>query len=131
MTPNRRTGYPRTACSCIALFFFTLTACLPVYADKPSVTRVMIVGDSIMRAVSHAMERELAKQPGFSVFSFTSLRPGLSRLDLFDWLAKIEAITKSKKPDIVVIMMGVGDRQAMRLQLKATTPSNETDWNQD
>jgi hypothetical protein len=115
----------------MALFFLTLTACLPVYADEPPVTRVVIVGDSIMRAVSHAMERALAKQPGFSVYSFTSLRSGLSRLDLFDWLAKIEAITKSKKPDIVVIMMGVNDRQVMRIQSATAIPSSEPDWNQD
>jgi hypothetical protein len=124
-------GHRRMACSCMALFFCALTVYWPVYAGEPSVTRVAIVGDSIMREVARAMERELAKQPEFSVYAFTSLRPGLSRLDLFDWLAKIEAVMKSKQPDIVVIMMGVKDRQAMRIQLKAAISSEEPDWNQD
>lgn len=123
-----KTAPPRFTHSGIVIVLSALLASLSVSADEPLSTQVTMLGDSIMRALSHSLERELAKQSGFSTFTFTSLGSGLARLDMFDWLVKIEEISKAKKPDIIVIMMGANDKQAMQTKSKVIQPG-DPDWN--
>ncbi len=114
MKTDRETGNRARARAALALII--LAAYSHVIAAEPFSARVVIVGDSIMRAVSHSLKRELSTHPGFKVNSFTYLRPGLSRLDLFDWLGVIERISKENKPDFAVVMFGASDRQAIHIK---------------
>ena len=113
MNTDRETGNRARARAALALVI--LAAYFHVSAAEPFSTRVVIVGDSIMRAVSYSLKREMSTHPGFKVNSFTYLRPGLSRLDLFDWLGVIERISKENKPDFAVVMFGAADRQAIQI----------------
>lgn len=76
--------------------------------------RVLIIGDSMMRITAHALELELSKQPGVEARSFTSLGSGLARLDIFDWIAKINELVAEFKPDATIVWFGANDRQPMK-----------------
>ncbi len=119
MKPDRETRRRTLARSCAALLLFILAADTRANAGDPPATQVVIIGDSIMRAVSHSLKRELAGHAGVKADSFTFLRPGLSRLDLFDWLAVIGKISKEKKPDIAVVMFGAGGRRPIHISTGA------------
>ncbi|MBI2438796.1 MAG: DUF459 domain-containing protein [Lentisphaerae bacterium] len=123
-----RTTVRPLALSCLPVVLPVLIPFLPSQAESAPTTQVVLLGDSTMRALAHSLERELAKQPGFSAFTFTSLGSGLARLDMFDWLAKVDEVTKAKKPDIVVIMIGANDKQAMQTQTKLIQPG-APEWN--
>ena len=74
---------------------------------------VLMLGDSMMRLLGRAMERELKKEK-LEASSYTSLSSGLARLDALDWFAKIEEVMEERKPATVVITLGANDRQPLR-----------------
>lgn len=76
--------------------------------------RVLILGDSIMQAVSRSLERHLSRRDGFGTTSFTHIGTGLARLDLFDWHQRIEEQVEAHQPATVIIMMGANDNQPLR-----------------
>jgi len=75
---------------------------------------VLIVGDSIMQAVSRSLERELNRVAGLRATSYTAIGSGLARLDLFDWHKQLASLVEERKPGVVLIMMGANDNQPMR-----------------
>ncbi len=106
-------------------------AAAPAPAAEPApAARVLILGDSIMRALSHSLERAFAETPGFEAESFTSLGSGLARLDAFDWLAKISALMQAKKPALVIAMIGTNDRQPMQTKAGVLQPDTEA-WSEE
>ena len=67
---------------------------------------VLMIGDSMMRLLGNAMEKELGKLPEVKASSFTSLGSGIARLDAFDWMAKSISLMDEKKPSTVVVFFG-------------------------
>lgn len=74
---------------------------------------VLVCGDSMMKAVSRSVIREMAKDPGIKVIDLVSIGTGLARLDLFDWHAQLQAGV-AQKPVAAVLMMGANDNQPMK-----------------
>lgn len=91
---------------------------------------VVVLGDSIMRALSHSLAREFDRYDGFKVVSFTYLGSGLARLDTFDWLGKIDAMMQAHKPTIVIMMIGTNDKQAIQVQSSVMQPDTP-EWKQE
>lgn len=83
-------------------------------AQAESGRRILLVGDSIMKAIARSLEREMADKEGVVVYSSVSISSGLARLDLFDWHTQIKTLVEEFKPDTVVIMMGANDNQPMK-----------------
>ena len=75
---------------------------------------VLMIGDSMMRLLGIAMEKELKSAGIQPAATFTSLGSGLARMDAFDWFAKVEAVTKEQRPATVVVTLGANDRQALK-----------------
>jgi len=73
---------------------------------------VLMVGDSMMRLLSVAFEKEFRKR-GIEAASFASLGSGLVRLDAFDWYAKIAALMEEHAPGTVIVVLGTNDDQAL------------------
>ena len=101
-----------------------LLACVSVFAAPVEVATyqkleadarepVLMLGDSMMRLLSRAMEKALKKE-GIEASSYTSLGSGLARLDALDWFAKIEEMMTERKPATVVITLGANDRQPLK-----------------
>lgn len=74
---------------------------------------VLMIGDSMMRLLGNALEKELGKIPEVKASSFTSLGSGLARLDAFDWMAKSIALMDEKKPSTVIVSVGANDHQVL------------------
>jgi hypothetical protein len=75
---------------------------------------VLMIGDSMMRLLGVAMEKELHAANVQPASSFSSLGSGLARLDAFDWFAKVDALMAERKPATVVVALGANDRQALK-----------------
>lgn len=90
--------------------------------------RVLILGDSMMRLLSHSLERELAKHPGVTATTFTSLGSGLARLDAFDWLGKMRSAMDETKPDAVIVALGTNDKQALQADGSAVVQPGDPAW---
>ncbi|MDP9330287.1 MAG: hypothetical protein M3P11_06590 [Actinomycetota bacterium] len=82
--------------------------------------RVVIVGDSL--AVGLGFELERVMSPGLAkVSSQGRISTGLARPDYFDWLNEMKHIEAVFHPDLVVVMLGENDRQAL------TTPRGDVE----
>ena len=75
---------------------------------------VLLLGDSMMKMPSLAMERELQRIPGVQAVPFSGIGTGLARLDAFDWIAKMDALCAEHQPKVAVITLGANDRQPMQ-----------------
>lgn len=91
-----------------------LTTAAAVCAEPEKPKRVLIIGDSMMRVTAHATERALTKIEGVQSRAFTSLGSGMARLDIFDWMAKIDELVAEFNPDTTIVWFGTNDRQALR-----------------
>lgn len=76
-------------------------------------TPVLMIGDSMMRLLGSAMEKELAQKQGIVASSFSSIGTGLARLDAFDWMQKMTELLTERKPMVVVVSLGANDRQVI------------------
>jgi hypothetical protein len=118
-----------------ALGQFSVVSVLAAESDKPKVDKlpsgdrqpVLMLGDSMMRLLSKAMEKELKKE-GYEAKSFTSLGSGLARLDAFDWYTKIDGMMKEVKPATVVVTLGANDRQPLRDDNGNTLQFGTAEW---
>lgn len=93
-------------------------------------TRVLLLGDSMMRVPAHALELAMSRKPGVEVFSFSSIGSGLARLDTFDWLVKIDSLTADFSPDTAIVFLGANDRQPMRTDA-GIVPPGDTAWQRE
>lgn len=74
---------------------------------------VLLLGDSMMKAISPALEQKFTAA-GWTVKSSTAIGTGLARLDLYDWMAQSATVAASAQADVAIIMMGANDNQPMR-----------------
>ncbi|NLB65233.1 MAG: DUF459 domain-containing protein [Lentisphaerae bacterium] len=98
----------------------------------PATSPVLILGDSMMRLPGMAMERELTRLTDVEVTVFSGIGTGLARLDVFDWLAKIDELCARVHPKVAVIALGANDRQPMLCPGSATIVQPDTpEWLQE
>lgn len=93
--------------------FISLVGTCPALAQD-----VLIVGDSMMKGISHAIEKRFKELYNIEPESFAYIGTGLARSDLFDWNAKVDSLVKAQGTDIVVFMMGGNDDQPMKVGSK-------------
>lgn len=91
-------------------------------------TCIMICGDSVMKMLGIALERELTKRDHVRVVTFTSIGSGLARLDLFNWHAQAKALIESEKPEAIVTLIGSNDNQPMQTAVSADIQENTPAW---
>jgi hypothetical protein len=89
---------------------------------------VLMIGDSMMRLLGIAMEKELAAAGVTPATSFSSLGSGLARLDAFDWFAKVDELMKEHKPKTVVVSLGANDRQKLKDTTGRVVPYGKPEW---
>ncbi len=102
-----RRGFRRLVLSCL------VGAVLAVMTADAVATDVVVIGDSMMKSVARALKKECAKRD-LSVDVLTSIGSGLARLDLFDWHLKVRDLVAEHQPEVVFVMMGANDNQAMQ-----------------
>ncbi|MEP6972725.1 MAG: DUF459 domain-containing protein [Actinomycetota bacterium] len=82
----------------------------PTGTDK---LRVVVVGDSLATGLGISLERVL-KPSLVRVSRQGRISTGLARPDYFDWPAALTEVVDNFRPDLVVIMLGENDNQALR-----------------
>lgn len=75
--------------------------------------RVAVVGDSLAAGLGVYLERVL-KPSLVRVSRQGRISTGLARPDYFDWPAALTEIVDNFRPDLVVVMLGENDNQALR-----------------
>ena len=74
--------------------------------------RVVVVGDSLASGLGAYAER-VFKPSLVRVSNQGRISTGLARPDYFDWMASMQVLVDSYRPDLVIVMLGENDAQAL------------------
>ena len=92
--------------------------------------RVVVVGDSLASGLGVYLERVL-KPSLVRVSRQGRISTGLARPDYFDWPEAMSEIVDRFRPDLIVIMLGENDNQALRTpDGREETPVGTFEWPQ-
>ncbi|MGZ5306636.1 MAG: SGNH/GDSL hydrolase family protein [Actinomycetota bacterium] len=101
---------------------------------KPTGTnklRVAVIGDSLAAGLGVYLERVM-KPSLVRVSRQGRISTGLARPDYFDWPAALSEIVDNFRPDLIVVMLGENDNQALRDPAgREETPVGTFDWPMD
>jgi len=113
----------------------------PHKSDTPPTVTIVVMGDSMADWLAYGLEDALSDTPEIGVIRKHRPGSGLIRYDAknesLDWAQAAREILANEKPKAVVMMIGLGDRQAIRVREQANrakTPSSDkppTDQEQD
>ncbi len=110
----------------------------PRKPDTPPTATIMVLGDSLADWLAYGLEEALAETPEIGVVRKARAGSGLIRYDLRneaqDWAQAIREILATDKPAYLVMMIGLNDRQAIRVrqgQARPTTPPGEKTQDQE
>lgn len=78
---------------------------------SPDAQTLMVVGDSLAIDLAKALDRFYAKDTDLAILSKGVGSSGFVRDDYFDWQAAIEKFIAEEKFDLVVVAVGINDRQ--------------------
>ncbi len=90
--------------------------------------RVLLIGDSMMRMPAHSFEQRLGRMEGVETHAVTSLGSGLARLDVFDWMERVDELTAGFNPEWTLVWFGTNDRQPMRTRDGIIQPRAQAEW---
>ena len=90
----------------------------PEKRDTVAERNVMVMGDGMADWLASGLEDAYTEQPDMGVIRKAKNTSGLIRYqpkgDPADWAAAAKGILATEKPDIIVVMLGLNDRIAMR-----------------
>lgn len=79
---------------------------------------VLVLGDSMADWLAYGLEEAYAEQPDMGVIRRHKTTSGLIRYqpkgEPADWAAAAKGILANEKPDVIVVMLGLNDRAAIR-----------------
>ncbi len=98
-------------------------------ADAPQTATILIMGDSMADWLASGLEDALVDTPEIGIIRKHRHGAGLIRYDLrneaLDWAQGARDILASEKPNFIVMMVGLNDRQSIRVRqppARGTTP---------
>ena len=90
----------------------------PAKRDTVAERNVLVIGDAMADWLGYGLEDAYAEQPDMGVIRKHKTASGLikyqPRGEPADWAAAAKAILANEKPDAIVVMLGLYDRQAIR-----------------
>jgi uncharacterized protein len=90
----------------------------PRKLDTPPTTTVLVLGDSLADWLGYGLEEALADTPEVGVVRKIKGSSGLiryeARSDTPDWAQAAKDILATEKPNAIVVMLGLNDRQSLR-----------------
>jgi uncharacterized protein len=90
----------------------------PEKRDTIPERNVLVLGDSMADWLAYGLEEAYTEQPDMGVIRRAKTISGLIRYqpkgDPVDWAAAAKTLLPSEKPDVIVMMLGLSDRIAMR-----------------
>ena len=93
--------------------------------DIPPTVTVTVIGDSIADWLAYGLEEAFSDNPDIGVVRKIRNPSGLIRNDQRgeDWPVSVRQLTGNDKPDYLVVMMGLSDRQTIRERAGSRTPA--------
>jgi hypothetical protein len=103
----------------------------PAKRDTVPERNVLVLGDAMADWLAYGLEDAYAEQPDMGVIRKHKTVSGLIRYqprgEPADWAAAARGILANEKPDAIVVMLGLNDRQAIR----ESTPEKKSDKKDD
>ena len=87
----------------------------PAFGGADGVLRMVVIGDTLAKGMVAGMVRNVERDPRFDVESRVSEASGLARPEVYDWPEALPKIIAASSFDAVVVLIGVNDRQTIRL----------------
>src|SRR5258706_1135993 len=85
---------------------------IPTSADP---LRIWVGGDSLAIGLGDSLARLTGSQTTLSSRSDARISTGLTRPDYFDWPAEIARVVREENPEVMVVMFGANDPQAIKI----------------
>ena len=98
-----------------------------IQPKDPDAKKILVVGDFVADGLAWGLDQEFADEPKLAVTNDTNDASGLARDDYYDWDGQLPGILNREKPNIVVVELGVNDRQQIRVGNNRLTPHSD-DW---
>lgn len=90
----------------------------PAKRDTIPEKNVLVIGDAMADWLAYGLEDAYAEQPDMGVIRKHKTTSGLIRYqprgEPADWAAAARSILETEKPDVIVVMLGLNDRTAIR-----------------
>ncbi len=94
----------------------------PRKADQPPPKTIVVLGDSMADWLAYGLEDAFNETPEIGILRKHRTNSGLirgdTRADSLDWVQAARDILNADKADFIVMMIGLGDRQAIRERLE-------------
>jgi hypothetical protein len=110
----------------------------PRKPETPPTSTVMVIGDSLADWLAYGLEEALVDTPEIGVVRKTRIGSGLIRYDprneQQEWAPAIREMLAAEKPQYVVMMVGLHDRQSIRVregQARRAAPQAERPQDQE
>lgn len=100
----------------------------PAASPAVNTNGILICGDSLMKILSSALERELAKRGYTRLVVFTSIGSGLARLDLLNWPDQLRAQIERAQPEVLIMHIGPNDNQPIKTAGGTVIPQSAPEW---
>jgi hypothetical protein len=104
----------------------------PASALASEELRIALLGDSMIDGIwgglLRAVQKESCLQGGVKLGRYGMIGTGLTRADKFDWTADAKKILVSFQPELVIVSLGLNDRQAIVSPTKERTEFNTPEW---
>jgi hypothetical protein len=97
----------------------------PTIEKAPNATRLAVFGDSLAVDLAKALDRFYAEDPNIVIIGQGVSSSGFVRDDFFDWDKTAVEQVAANSFDIAVMMIGVNDRQTLKLDGKSHKPLTE------
>ena len=90
----------------------------PAKRDTIAEKNVLVIGDAMADWLAYGLEDAYSEQPDMGVIRKHRTASGLIRYqpkgEPADWAAAAKGILETEKPDVIVVMLGLNDRAAIR-----------------
>ncbi|HEY9010106.1 MAG TPA: DUF459 domain-containing protein [Devosia sp.] len=99
----------------------------PAIPKADNAVRLAVFGDSLANDLAKALDRFYAEDPNIAIIAQGVGDTGFVRTDVMDWRAKINEAITANTFDIAVFIIGINDRQKMRIN-DASYGSLSPEW---
>lgn len=125
--PTHRQSFRACAAALIALVALTAGAQAQstLLSVRKQPVKIAVVGDSVANDLGRGLEDLFENKRGVQIIKKTQFATGLVRTDFFDWNTTVRAFFRQHNPDVVLVVMGGNDNQAIRLKGLRYEPSDK------
>lgn len=114
-------GVARGLAALLSAFFIVAAAQLALATQAHALT-IAVIGDSVAHDLARGMEDLYGNNRHVRVVRQTKFATGLVRTDYYDWNAVARDFLRHHNPDLIFVVIGGNDRQALRVHGRRYSP---------